>query len=240
MRNFGRFIPLIVILALAGLIFAMGWHRYLSLDTLREHGGALREFARENYALSLLALVLIFALATASVVPGVFFLTITAGYLFGPWVGGVATALAATLGATVIYYVARTALGESLRKKAEANQGGMLQKICEGVDRDTFSYVLAARLVVTVPFHLINLAAGVISAPLRPYLGATFLGLLPAHLIYCWIGSGLSEVLARDADPDLTSLMREFALPLAGVALLAIVLPLAFRLWRKRRGAAPA
>lgn len=240
MRNFGRFIPLLVVLALATLIFAMGWHRYLSLDTLREHGGALRELAQEHYLLTLLALIVIFALATASVIPGVFFITITAGYLFGAWVGGIATAFAATLGALAVYGVARTALGESLRKKAEKSQGGLLKKICEGVDRDTFSYVLAARLVVTVPFHLINLAAGVIAAPLRPYLGATFLGLLPAHLIYCWIGSGLSEVLARDADPDLTSLMREFALPLAGVALLAIALPVGFRLWRRKRGETPA
>ncbi len=235
MRNFGRFIPLLVVVTLAVLIFVMGWYRYLSLDMLREHGGALHDVVREHYVLSLLALMLVFALATASVVPGVFFLTVTAGYLFGPWVGGVATAVAATLGAAIIYYVARTALGESLRKRAEANQGGLLRRICNGVDRDTFSYVLAARLVVTVPFHLINLAAGVIAAPLRPYLGATFLGLLPAHLIYCWIGSGLSEVLARDADPDLTSLMRDFALPLAGVAVLAVGLPVAMRLLRRRR-----
>lgn len=234
MRRLGRFIPLILVIAAVTLVFAMGWNRYLSLDTLREHGDMLRSLVRDHYVLTLLALIAIFALLTASVVPGVFFLTITAGYLFGTVVGGVSTAFAATLGALAIYYVGRTALGEGLRRKAEANEG-LLRKICQGVDRDTFLYVLVARLVVTVPFHLINLAAGVVSAPLRPYLSATFIGLLPAHLIYCWIGAGLGEILARDANPDLKALFQQFTWPLMGVAFLSIVLPLGLRLWRGRR-----
>ena len=92
-----------------------GWNRYLSLDTLREHGAAFQTLADEHYILTRLALMLVFALLTASVVPGVVFITVTAGYLFGPWVGGVGTAFAATVGALAIYYVGRTALGESLR-----------------------------------------------------------------------------------------------------------------------------
>ena len=33
-----RFLPLIALAAVIALIFGMGWNRYLSLDTLREHG----------------------------------------------------------------------------------------------------------------------------------------------------------------------------------------------------------
>ena len=38
------------------LIFAMGWNRYLSLDTVRDHGAFLRGFVADNYLLSLLLL----------------------------------------------------------------------------------------------------------------------------------------------------------------------------------------
>lgn len=235
MNRIKRFLPLILLIAVLTLVFAMGWNRYLSLDTLREHGGQLRELAREQYALTLIALVLIFAAATASVIPGVFFITITAGYLFGPWVGGVATSLAATLGALAIYAVGRTAFGESLRKRAAADTG-LMKTICEGVDSNTFQYVLVARLVVTVPFHLINVAAGVMSAPLRPYVLATFIGLLPAHIIYCWIGAGLNEILDENPNPDLPALFSQFAWPLFGVAFLSIILPTALRMLQRRRG----
>jgi len=133
MNRVKRFLPLAVLLAAIALILGMGWNRYLSLDTLREHGAAFQALADEHFILTLLALMLVFALLTASVVPGVVFITVTAGYLFGPWVGGVATAFAATIGALAVYYVGRTALGESLRRRA-AQDTGLLKKVCEGAN----------------------------------------------------------------------------------------------------------
>lgn len=228
-----RFIPLALVVLVATLIFATGWNRYLSLETLRLHGAMLSAWADQYYLLALLALMVVFTVLTASVVPGVFFVTLTAGYLFGPWVGGIATAFAATVGALAVYYVGRTALGESLKRKVEADTG-LLKRICDGVDRNTFWYVLTARLIVSVPFHMINVAAGIMSAPLRPYLTATFIGLLPAHIIYCWIGSGLHSVLLYDPDPDIHSLFQRFMWPLLGVAFLSMILPLSLKLYKSR------
>jgi len=186
MDRLKRFLPLILLACVIALIFGMGWNRYLSLDTLRDHGDELRAFTAQNYLLALLVLMAVFATATASVVPGVFFVTITAGYLFGPWVGGVATSIAATVGALIVYAVARSALGQDLRRKSERDQG-MLKMVCAAIDKDTFWYVLASRLAVVVPFHMINIAAGIMSVRLVPYTVATVIGLLPAHIIYCWI-----------------------------------------------------
>ena len=67
---------------------------------------ALEALVAQRYLLTLGALMLVFALLTASVVPGVVFITVTAGYLFGPWVGGVSTSIAATIGALIVYAVA--------------------------------------------------------------------------------------------------------------------------------------
>ena len=233
MDRLRRFLPLLVLLALMVLVFAMGWNRYLSLSTIQTHGADLRALVHDHYIWVLLALIVIFAAATASVIPGVFFITITAGYLFGPWVGGVATSLAATLGALVVYAVARSALGQSLRDRAARDQG-LLQRVCEAIDKDTFWYVLASRLAVVVPFHMINLAAGIMSVRLTPYIIATFIGLLPAHFIYCWIGARLNSLLAVDPNPDFQGLFNQFAAPLAGVFVLAVVLPLVMK-WAQSR-----
>ncbi|MFN3669130.1 MAG: TVP38/TMEM64 family protein [Brevundimonas sp.] len=228
MDRIKRFLPLILLAGVIALIFGMGWNRYLSLDTLRDHGQGFREFTAANYLLSLLILMGLFAVLTASVVPGVFFLTITAGYLFGPWVGGIATSIAATGGALIVYAAARTALGEALRRKA-ARDLGLMKKICDAIDKDTFWYVLASRLAVVVPFHMINVAAGVMAVRLGPYSVATVVGLLPAHIIYCWIGARLNRLLETDPDPDFQALFGQFWAPMAGVFVLAVVLPFALK-----------
>lgn len=235
-----RFVPLLLLAGVMALILGMGWNRYLSLETLRDHGATLRAFVAGHYIVALLALMAVFAILTASVVPGVFFVTIAAGYLFGPWVGGVSTSIAATGGALVVYAVARSAMGGPLRRKAERDKG-MLQIICLAIDRDTFWYVLASRLAVVVPFHMINVAAGLMSARLVPYSVATTVGLLPAHIIYCWIGARLNTLMARDPDPDIGALFGQFWPPLAGVFILAVVLPLVLRFIRSRLpGMAPS
>lgn len=234
-----RFLPLIVLLGVIALIFAMGWNRYLSLATLTEHGEDLHAYAAEHYVLALLILMAIFAIATASVVPGVFFVTITAGYLFGPWVGGVSTSIAATVGALIVYAVARSALGADIRKRAERDKG-LLQKVCVAIDKDTFWYVLASRLAVVVPFHMINVAAGIMSVRLLPYTIATVIGLLPAHIIYCWIGARLNTLLETDPTPDVQQLFAQFWAPMAGVFVLAVVLPIALKSIQARMPGAAA
>ncbi|NBW10386.1 MAG: TVP38/TMEM64 family protein [Caulobacteraceae bacterium] len=228
MNRLRRFAPLILLAGVAVLIFGMGWNRYLSLETLRVHGGELRAFTAEHWILSLLALMAVFTIATASVVPGVFFVTITAGYLFGPWVGGVSTSIAATLGALIVYGVARSALGRSMRERAEQNEG-LMQRVCVAIDKDTFWYVLASRLAVVVPFHMINIAAGVMGVRLVPYVIATVIGLLPAHIIYCWIGARLNALLVSDPNPDFQALFGQFWAPMTGVFVLAVVLPFALK-----------
>jgi uncharacterized membrane protein YdjX (TVP38/TMEM64 family) len=235
MDRIKRFLPLILLAGVIALIFAMGWNRYLSLDTIRDHGADFQAFKNANYLLCLLILMAVFAVLTASVVPGVFFVTITAGYLFGPWVGGVSTSIAATVGALIVYAVARSALGESLRQKAERDQG-LMQKVCDAIDKDTFWYVLASRLAVVVPFHMINVAAGIMSVRLTPYTIATVIGLLPAHIIYCWIGARLNELLQTNPNPDFQALFGQFWAPMAGVFVLAVVLPFGLKGLQKALG----
>jgi len=230
MNHLERLWPLILVLLGLALVFGTGLNRYLSLETVQAHGEDMQAFVSAHYLPALLLLMLLFAALTASVVPGVFFVTITAGYLFGPWVGGIATSVAATLGALAVYAVARTTLGESLRRRMA--RGGLLDRVCASIDRNTFWYVLASRLAVVVPFHMINVAAGLMAVRLGPYSVATVIGLLPAHMIYCWIGSRLGELLKVDPDPDLKAMFAQFWAPLAGVFVLAVVLPLLLRAGR--------
>ena len=187
--------------------------------------------------LALVIFIAVYALATASTIPGPVFLTLLGGMMFGPLVGALAQATGATLGSIAIYMLYRSAIGTWLRAKFEAD-AGMMHKIATGIDRNAFVTLLTLRLIPSVPFVLINATAGMVAAPLRPYIAATFLGLLPSTYIYTWIGSGLGDLLQQGVQPDLNMLVSKFFWPLMGVAFLSILLPLMIKggqAWYKRR-----
>lgn len=233
-----RLLPLAVIAGLVIAAFALGLNRYLSMEMLREHGLNLQAYAREHYWLALVGFVLVYALATASTIPGPVFLTLLGGMMFGPWVGALAQSTGATLGSVAIYMVYRSAIGTWLRAKFKAD-AGLMDKITSGIDRNAFVTLFTLRVIPSVPFVLINAAAGMVAAPLKPYVAATFLGLLPSTTIYTWIGSRLGQMMQAGARPDLETLVRQFFWPLMGVAFLSLLLPLMIKLWqawRRRRG----
>ena len=104
--------------------------------------------------LSLLAFVALYAAAVALSLPGGAVLTLAGGFLFGWLLGGVASILAATIGASVVFLIARSALGEFLAARA----GPWLSRFRQGFQEDAFSYLLFLRLVPIFPFWLVNLA----------------------------------------------------------------------------------
>jgi uncharacterized membrane protein YdjX (TVP38/TMEM64 family) len=236
-----RLLPLVVIAGLVAAFFTLGWNRYLSMDLIRDHGLALQAYAREHYWLALAAFIAVYALATASTIPGPVFLTLLGGLMFGPWVGALAQSTGATIGSVIIYGVYRTAIGDWLRSKFEAD-AGFMDRFAKGLDRNAFVTLLTIRLIPSIPFVLVNASAGMLAAPLRPYILATFLGLLPSTFIYTWIGSQLGELMKQGTLPELVELTRQFFWPLMGVMFLSLLLPLGIRLFQlmRRRGEKPA
>lgn len=228
-----RYWPLLAVLAVLIGVYASGVGEALSLPALRENEAALRDQVAAHPVLAAAAFVAAYAVATAASVPGAAIMTLAGGFLFGVWLGGAASLVGATVGATAIYAATRSAFGEPLRRRAE-RQGGTLKRIVDGVSRDALSYILTVRLIPLVPFWLVNIAAGAAGAPLRAYVVGSFIGMAPATLVYSWMGAGLGRVFERGGEPDLSILLEPYLLgPLLGLALLAL-LPAAMR--RLRRG----
>ncbi|MEC9368103.1 MAG: TVP38/TMEM64 family protein, partial [Pseudomonadota bacterium] len=97
-----RYLPLIVLVAAAVFVVLMGWHRYLTLEQLAANRDALRSAIEESYLRSLLIYMAIYVAVVALSLPGGALLTLTGGFLFGWIAGGIATVVAATLGATLL------------------------------------------------------------------------------------------------------------------------------------------
>ena len=187
-----RLAPLAILVLLAVAVVAMGWHRELSLDALVRHRAALESFIGRHFAAALAGFVAVYIAAVALSLPGALFLTISGGILFGWLAGGLAAVIGATVGATLVFLIARSALGDYVRRKA----GPRVNKLAEGFKADAFSYLLFLRLVPVFPFFLVNLAPALLGVRLGTFVLATALGIVPATFAYAFVGSGLDSVIA--------------------------------------------
>ncbi|MGI9412990.1 MAG: TVP38/TMEM64 family protein [Hyphomicrobiales bacterium] len=191
-----RFLPLIVLAVLIVVVFVNGWHKYLSLEQIAENREALRGFVDGNFLLAIGAYAALYIAVVALSVPGGALLTITGGFLFGWLIGGIATVAAATAGATVLFLVAKTSLGETLAAKA----GPWLQKLSEGFQSDALNYLLFLRLVPAFPFWLVNLAPALLGVPLSTFVIATFIGIIPGTFAFAFLGAGLDSIIDKQRE----------------------------------------
>ena len=111
-----------------------------------------------------------------------------------------------------------------------------MDRLAKGIDRNAFTTLFTLRVIPSVPFVLVNATAGMMAVPLRPYIVATFIGLLPSTFIYTWIGSELGDLLRAGVRPDLPMLLKQFFWPLMGVVFLSLLLPLGLKLGQMARG----
>lgn len=235
MSRIKSYLPLLVLVLVVVAVFASGVTRYLNLEALQTHEAALRTFISDHLILALATFIAVYAVATAVSLPGALILTLTGGYLFGPWVGGSSTVVGATLGAVAVFYAVRTSLGAAMRRRAEAS-GGKLKAVIDGVEAGAFGYILTLRLVPLAPFWLVNIAAALAHAPLRAYALATFLGIMPATFIYSGIGAGIGELIARGEAPDAGVIFEpRILLPLVGLGLLSLGVTL-YQRYRAKTG----
>lgn len=228
-----RFVPLGLLVLAGGLFVALGWHRYISFKALEDNREWLCGIVQRAGASAVIAFILAYAGLVALSFPAAELLTIMAGFLFGRWLGTAYAVAGATVGATVVFLAARAGLAG-----LTARAGGFAFRLAAGFRDNGFNYLLALRLVPIFPFWLVNLAAGALGLRLRVYVLATFIGIIPASLIYASLGTGLGALIEEGRHPDLSIVLEPgVLLPILGLATLAL-LPVAYRRWWRRAGQA--
>jgi uncharacterized membrane protein YdjX (TVP38/TMEM64 family) len=220
-----RLAPLAVLLLAIGAFFALGLHDYLSFEALRAHREELLALVERHPLLAPFAFTGLYAAVIALSVPGGAILTIAGGFLFGLAPATLYVLVGATAGATIVFLIARSALGETLRAKA----GPRIRRMEEGFRADALSYLLVLRLIPLFPFWLVNIVPAFLGVPVRTYVLGTFIGIIPGSFVYASVGNGLGAVFEAGGTPDLGIIFEPaILLPIVGLAVLAL-LPVAYR-----------
>ncbi|HEX6065838.1 MAG TPA: TVP38/TMEM64 family protein [Longimicrobiales bacterium] len=158
-----------------------------------------------------------YVIATVLLVPGSV-LTLAAGALFGLWRGTAIVLVAASVGATgaflIARYLARARVAERVARDAR------FAGIDRAIGASGLKIVVLLRLSPVVPFNLLNYALGITSVRLRDFLIAC-IAMLPGTLLYVYYGRVVGDVAAlaagARADRDVTYYV------LLGVGLLATI-----------------
>lgn len=228
-----RLLPAAGLLAAFALAFGFGLQDHLSIEALRVHRSVLTDFVAGHAVAAALIFMATYALSTALSLPGGLVLTLAGGFLFGIVPGTFYVVIAATLGATVVFLIARSALGGSFRAKA----GPFVQRMEAGFRENAFSYLLVLRLIPLFPFVVVNLVPAFLGVPLATYVVGTFIGIIPGTLVFILAGAGLGSIFDRGGAFTVDSVLTpEIVAGLIGLSLLSL-LPVVYKRVKARKSA---
>ncbi|NNE57429.1 MAG: TVP38/TMEM64 family protein [Hellea sp.] len=216
-----RLLPIGVIAA--GLIgfFALGGPDYISLESLKENREYLAGLVDNNFLIAFLGFIALYMVLVGISFPGAGLLSIFGGFLFGTLTGAAGILIGATLGACIIFWAVKLALGDSMAQK----MGPYMQKFEAGLKQNELSYLFVLRLIPIFPFFVVNVVPALFDVKFRNYFIATLFGIIPGAIVFASIGDGASAIFEKGEDLSLKGVMLEprVLLPIIGLITLSLI-----------------
>lgn len=133
----------------------------------------------------------VYAAGAIAMIPGSA-LTAGAGLVYGTLIGVLIVSPASVAGALGSFLVARYFARDWVERKLRAYP--RFAAIDRAVEKQGFKVVLLIRLQPILPFVLLNYGLGLTRVRLRDYVIASWIGMLPATILYVYVGSALHNV----------------------------------------------
>lgn len=177
------FLRLGALLAVVGGLFAL---LALSGDLSSER---VRDAVEEAGPLAPVAFVVVSAVLTVCMFPGPL-LSGASGLLFGTALGTPISIVAATLGASAAFSLARRFGADAVDELS----GRRLRVVRDYIGQRGFLAVLYARILPLMPYNLVNYAAGLTPVRLATFAAATAIGCAPRAFAYTALGGSLHDL----------------------------------------------
>jgi len=184
-------LPFIVILFLMIVAYIFAYAHPLSWENLRAYHLQLKQFGELHPIGAPLLFITIYILYALLSLPGIFILSLLAGFLFAQPFSALYVILSATIGSSLLFLAARTAFGGMFYQQA----GPFLTRMETGFRENAISYLLFLRLIPLFPFWIVNLAGAFFGVPFRVFVWTTCVGMIPSVIIYTQAGRGFSFLL---------------------------------------------
>lgn len=121
-------------------------------------------------------------------------LTLAAGFLFGVVWGTVVVSVGSVVGATAAFLIGRFVARDWVARRIGGSD--RFQAIDGAVGRNGFKIVLLTRLSPVFPFNVLNYLFGLTDVRFRDYVLASWIGMLPATVLYVYFGTTIQSIAA--------------------------------------------
>lgn len=203
-------LPLLVVLALAGLVVA---GRMLGLG---EKVVLLRDWIDTLGVMGPFVFVAIYIAAVVLAVPGSA-MTALAGALFGSVLGVIVVSAGSTVGAALCFLIARFLARKRVAKRLAGNPH--FEKLDAMTERHGALMVAVTRLVPIFPFNVLNYGFGLTGIPFATYIMWSWLCMLPGTVLYV-VGA---DTVTRSLAEGRVSPVLLLVLVLAGIIITLLV-----------------
>lgn len=177
---------LLGVTGVAGLLVG----RAVTLDDARRWAAAAGAFAATQPVLVFLALAALHAALMALSLPLKALVTVVAGALLGAVAGAAATVIGVLAGTSLLFWAVR----RGLRARFQQAMGERARRLEERLARRPIRAMAALRLVVTLPYGPITIAAALTRIRYRDFLLGSLVGDLPVIALYAVAGRELSRL----------------------------------------------
>jgi uncharacterized membrane protein YdjX (TVP38/TMEM64 family) len=183
-RRGARWILAGAVLAAAAAALALGALPFQ--DWLRAFYGWIAGLGPEAYVLFAAAYVLV----TVLLLPA-WLLTVGAGLLFGLLPGVAVVSVGSTAGASVSFLIARYLARDAVARYVRGHP--RFSAVDRAIARGGWRIVFLLRLSPVIPFTFSNYAYGLTAIAFRPYVLASWVGMLPLTVLYASLGAAGRE-----------------------------------------------
>ena len=178
------FFAVILSLRFSGLTDNLNWQNFLIYKQ------DIKKFVNLYYLKSSLIYILFFIISSILCLPIIAVITLAGGFLFDTLHAVIYINIAATIGAIIMFLIARYSLKDWVQNKFKDK----ISIFNKNLDKDSFYYLVIVRFVPGIPFFLVNFLAGLTKIKLSTFIMTTSIGILPVSIIYAFAGKQIETI----------------------------------------------
>ena len=138
-----------------------------------------------NTGIGILSFVCIYILIVLLILPASW-LSLLSGFLYGSYLGSIIVFIAASMGASVAFFLSKTFFAKKLKNLfSRYPKLSVIEKV---VEKGGLKLIFLARLSPIFPFSILNYFYGLNNIKFRDF-SFGLLGIIPGTFLYCSIGS---------------------------------------------------
>jgi len=158
---------------------------------------------------------------------------ILGGFIFGKWFGTLIVVLGNTIGATLLYFVAKTFFSQFIQDKLSKK----FSKFIKFINKNELLYFMCFRFIGGggTPFPIQSILPVVFNMTIKNYIISTLLGIIPTTFVAVALGSGIGSVIEKNTELSFSSVFYspEIYVPIIGFFIILLTAFLLKRIFFK-------